>query len=59
MTTVVDATDDEDEAARDPFDDERIEVSEREMRVVGKPAILLGRAKRRLNEFATRLTYGR
>jgi hypothetical protein len=59
MTTVVDATDDEETAGRNPFDGDRIEVSEREMRVVGKPAILLGRAKRRLDEFATRLTYGR
>lgn len=57
MTAVVDAT--ADDADRDPFGGERIEVPESEMRVVGRPAIWLGRAKRRLDELATRLTYGR
>jgi hypothetical protein len=57
MTAVVGAADGE--GGRDPFDGERIEVDDAEMRRVAKPVILLGRVKRRLNEFATRLTYGR
>jgi hypothetical protein len=57
MTAVVGAT--EGEGGRDPFDGERIEVDNDQMRTVAKPVILLGRVKRRLNEFATRLTYGR
>ncbi|MFB6309452.1 MAG: hypothetical protein ABEH35_08990 [Haloarculaceae archaeon] len=59
MSTVVDVTDDEETDDRDPFDGGRIEVSEAEMRIAGRPAIWLGRAKRRLNEVATKLTYGR
>ncbi|WP_121820172.1 hypothetical protein [Halostella salina] len=55
MTTVVDAA----EVDRDPFDGDRIEVDEDELRTAAKPAVLLGRAKRRLNEIATSLTYGR
>ena len=57
MTTVVDASDGE--GGRDPFDGERIEVDADEMRTVAKPAIVLGRLKDRLDEFATRVTYGR
>jgi hypothetical protein len=43
---------------RDPFGDARIEVDERQLRAVS-PAAWLGRVKRRLDAFATRLTYGR
>jgi len=57
MTTVVDSTDGE--SARDPFDGERIEVDPDEMRTAAKPAVALGRIKRRIDEVATRLTYGR
>jgi hypothetical protein len=56
MTAVVDASDGD---AENPFDGERIEVDADEMRTVAKPAIVLGRVKDRLDEFATRLTYGR
>ena len=62
MSSVVAMTaDDEDggRASRDPFDEPRIEVPEDEMRKVAKPQIWLGRVKRRLDEVATRLTYGR
>ena len=60
MTTVVSATEDDDaESVADVFGDERIEVTEAELRTVAWPARLLGRAKRRLNEFAMRLTYDR
>ncbi|WP_135534998.1 hypothetical protein [Halostella pelagica] len=57
MTAVVGATDGE--GGHDPFDGDRIEVDDDEMRTVARPAILLSRVKRRLDEFATRLTYGR
>ncbi|PSP28809.1 hypothetical protein BRC64_11985 [Halobacteriales archaeon QH_10_67_22] len=51
--------DDEDGPDRDPFGDERIEVPEDEMRKAAAPAVLAGRIKRKLNEVATALTYGR
>lgn len=57
MTSVVDMTGDED-GPRDPLGDERIEVSESELRKASFPAVALGRAKRRINEVATKLTYG-
>lgn len=58
MTSVVDLSEGED-GLRNPFEGERIEVSEREMRKVAFPAVILGRWKRRLNEFATAFAYGR
>lgn len=62
MTSVVDIAaadkDDEERAARDPFAGARIEVSEAELRRLARPQILLGRAKDRLDAFATRITYG-
>ena len=58
MTGVVEMTDDE-SADHDPFGDERIEVTESEMRVAAAPAVLAGRVKRKLDEVATALTYGR
>jgi hypothetical protein len=61
MTSVVGATraDDEESGGHDPFEGARIEVPESEMRTAAKPAVWLGRVKRRLDEVATRLTYGR
>ena len=60
MTSVVSMTaDDEDGGGRNPFDGPRIEVSDAEMRRVGRHQVWLGRVKRRLDEVATRLTYGR
>jgi hypothetical protein len=62
MTSVVSmATDDEngERAGRNPFDGPRIEVPESELRTVSKHQVWLGRVKRRLDEVATRLTYGR
>lgn len=56
MTSVIDMSDDDGD--RDPFAGARIEVSESEMRRVMFPAVWLGRVKRRLNEYATRFTYG-
>ncbi|WP_248895870.1 hypothetical protein [Haloplanus halobius] len=57
MSSVVDAAT-EDGGDRDPFAGDRIEVAERDLRTVS-PAAWLGRVKRRLDAFATRLTYGR
>ncbi|WP_436929404.1 hypothetical protein [Halosimplex halobium] len=59
MTSVVDAANEGDGGDRDLFGDARIEIPEDEMRRVAKPQILLGRAKRTIDEVATRLTYGR
>ncbi len=58
MTSVVDMTDGQ-AGPKNPFDGDRIEVSERELRAVAKPAVVLGRLKRRLNEFVMAVTYGR
>lgn len=61
MSSVVDVADsaEEGEGPRDPFEGERIEVEEREMRKAAAPVVVAGRVKRKLNEVATRLTYGR
>jgi hypothetical protein len=59
MTTVVSAASEDDGSDRDPFGDARIEVPEDQMRRVAKPQILLGRAKRRIDHLATKITYGR
>lgn len=55
MSTVVDATG---EADSEPFGEERIEVADTEARAVS-PAAWLGGVKNRLDDIATRLTYGR
>lgn len=59
MTSIVDMSEDEEHSDRDPFGDARIMVSEDDLRTAAKPQILFGRIKRRLDEIATRLTYGR
>jgi hypothetical protein len=62
MSSVVDvanSTSESDGGPRDPYGDERIEVSESEMRKAAAPVVVAGRVKRKLNEIATRLTYGR
>ena len=46
------------EDPEDPFEGERIEVDEREARTAS-PAAWLGGVKRRLDDWATRVTYGR
>lgn len=57
MSSVVDMAE-EDGGGRDPFEGDRIEVEESALRTVMFPAVVLGRVKHRLNEVATRLTYG-
>jgi hypothetical protein len=42
----------------DPFDEDRIEVEEADLRKVS-PGVLAGRARRWLDGIARRLTYGR
>jgi hypothetical protein len=44
--------------SRDPFGGDRIEVDEGRLRAVS-PAAWLGRVRRRIDDVATRLTYGR
>ena len=56
MTTAIDAGTD---GEHDAFGDERIEVPEGEMRKAAAPLVAAGRVKHKLNELATRLTYGR
>lgn len=56
LSTVVDAA--EGDEARDIYGDERIEVTEEEIKAVSGHVELLGRAKSRLNAFAERITYG-
>jgi len=46
------------EEQHDPFDGERIEVEENDIRKVS-PGVVLGRMKRRIDGFVTKLTYGR
>lgn len=58
MSSVVDTTMADGEGGRDPFGDERIELSDAELRAASAPAVWAGKVKRRLDEIATRLTYG-
>jgi hypothetical protein len=46
------------EEDHDPFDNERIEVEENELRKIS-PSVLLGRAKHRIDSVVTKITYGR
>jgi len=59
MSSVVGvASADDEDGERDPYAGTRIEVDEKQLRAVS-PAAWLGRVKRRLDDYATRLTYGR
>ncbi|QLH81598.1 hypothetical protein [Halosimplex pelagicum] len=60
MTSVVSAASEGDDGSdRDPFGDARIEVPEDRLRRAAAPQVLLGRAKRRIDQLATKITYGR
>jgi len=60
MTSVVSAASEgDDDGDRDPFGDAHIVVPEDQLRRAAAPQVLLGRAKRRIDKLATRLTYGR
>lgn len=59
MTSVVEMTNDgADGEERDLFGEARIEVDESDLRKASFPAVYLGRLKRKLDEFATAVTYG-
>lgn len=49
----------EDGTARNPFDGDRIEVPEDELRAISKHVVVLGEMKDRINRWATDITYGR
>lgn len=59
MTSVVDLRDKSDRENRDPFAGDRIEISDSELRKASGHVVFLGRLKRRINEVATSITYGR
>jgi hypothetical protein len=67
MTSVVnmedqDADEDSERDERggyDPFSGAHIELNDNELRIASAPAVAAGQVKRRLNELATRLVYGR
>lgn len=56
MTTAVDVSRGH---GTNPWDGDRIEVDETEMKSVSHHVVALGNLKNRLNEWATRVTYGR
>jgi hypothetical protein len=60
MSSVVDVSQNgegDESGSRDPFGEARIEVDERQLRAVS-PGAWLGGVKTKLDEVATRLTYG-
>ncbi|AUX10782.1 hypothetical protein AArcSl_3176 [Halalkaliarchaeum desulfuricum] len=61
VSTVVDASDaeDGDTGGRNPFDGSRIELDEDELRSVVRHEVFFSRLRRRLDEWATRVTFGR
>jgi len=58
MSSVVSVTEGAGDEERDPYADARIEVDEKRLRAVS-PGAWFGRVKRRLNDYAARLAYGR
>lgn len=58
MSSVVGLTDGEGRD-RNPFSGDRIELPESELRAVSKHVVVLGDVKDRLNQWATKITYGR
>ena len=61
VTTVIDATEDanEGDGGENPFDGERIEVDESEMRSVARHEVLASKVTDRLDAFATRVIWGK
>lgn len=61
MTSVVGLTTEQEGGprGRDPFEGDRIEVTDRELRTVSPHVVALGRLKDRLDRWATAITYGR
>ena len=59
MTSVVDLREGPDGESRDPFAGNRIEIADSKLRKVSGHVVFLGRLKRRIDEIATSITYGR
>lgn len=61
MTSVADMTDGEDEGGgggSPPFDEDRIELDDSELRTAAFPMVLAGRVKQRVDELALRIIHG-
>lgn len=61
MTSVVDVINEgeEDSGGKNPFDGDRIEIPENQLRAVSRHVVVLGTIKQRLNNWAIRLMYDR
>lgn len=59
VTAVTQETDDADDGPDLPFEGERIELDEDELRKASPHVVAMAKLKRRVNEVATRITYGR
>lgn len=60
VSTVVDAADSEEEGGpENPFEGDRIEIEESEMRSVVRHEVFADRLKSRLDDFANRIMFGR
>lgn len=59
VTTVIDATEDEESTAENPFEGERIELEESEMRSVARHEVLAGKVTDRLDDFASQFIWGK
>lgn len=59
MTGVVEMTTEDGSQESRPFDSARIELDSEQLRAASLPMVLAGRVKRRVDEFAFGLIYGR
>jgi hypothetical protein len=59
MTSVVGLSTEDEPSGRNPFEGDRIELDEDQLRSVSPHVVALGRLKDRLDEWATAFTYGR
>lgn len=61
MTSVVDVVNDGegDSGGKNPFDGDRIEIPENQLRAVSRHIVVLGTIKQRLNNWAISLMYDR
>lgn len=58
MSTVVDVKDEDEREGTNPFDGDRIELEDRELRRAVPHQLAAGRVKRTLNAVAERIVYG-
>lgn len=60
MTSVADMTDEEDgRSGSPPFDGDRIELDDAELRAASFPMVFAGRVKRRIDELGRAIIHGR